>query len=325
MRLKVTDSKRHVLITGSAGFLGEATLDCVTAVDETSLAVAVDTRQSRGPAGETRRFVSVIRDIREPVDDLLASYDIDTVIHLAFQLRPQRDAREASGARDVNVDATERLLSACSKAGVRQIVYLSSSTVYGAHPDFTEPFKETDPVNPVTGFSYSEHKVEAEKLLTRYGVEHPDCAVSILRGCVVMGPGANNFITDSLGMRFLPAPAGANPDMQFLHVDDYASAIDAVLKQGSRGIFNIAGSGTISWRSMVKIAGGKVVPAPAPLLKGIIDLTWKLRLQRRSPSAGLSFIRYPWLVSTDKIGSELGWKPEHSSRQAIESWAASRR
>lgn len=314
-----------MLITGSAGFLGEATLDRVTAMDESHVAVAVDTRPSSGPSGETRRFISVVRDIREPVDNLLADYAIDTVIHLAFVLRPQRGSRHASEAREINVGATERLLRACSKAGVRQIVYLSSATVYGAHPGFTGPFEETDAVNPVAGFSYSEQKVEAERLLLRHGDEHPDCAVAILRGCVVMGPEAKNFITESLGMRFLPAPIGADPEMQFLHVDDYTSAIETVLRKRPRGVYNIAGNGTIKWRDMVQTAGGKTIPTPAPLLKGVIDITWKLGLQRRSPAAGLSFIRYPWLVSTEKIRSELGWQPGHDSHDALESWAATRR
>ena len=321
----MTESIRRVLITGSAGFLGEATLDRVTAMDDSLLAVGLDTRQSSGPSGETRRFISVVRDIREPVDDLLADYDIDTVVHLAFVLQPPNNASDRAEAQEINVAATERLLTACAKTGVRQIVCLSSATVYGAHQTFTEPFTETDAVNPVAGFSYSEQKIEAEKLLIRYGDEHPDCAVSILRGCVVMGPGSSNFITDSLGMRFLPAPIGANPAMQFLHIDDFASVIEAVLRQRSRGIYNIAGNGTITWREAVQAAGGTALPMPAPMLNGLIDLTWKLRLQRRSPAVGLSFIRYPWLVSTHKIESELGWKAKHSSRNALESWAASRR
>jgi UDP-glucose 4-epimerase len=300
MRSRVTEARRQVLITGSAGFLGEATLDRVTAMDESILAVAMDTVQSQGPAGETRRFISVVHDIREPMDAILASYDIDTVVHLAFELQPKRDETES---HDVNV---------------------SSATVYGASEKYTKPFVETDPVNPVTDFSYSEQKVEAEKLLLKYADEHPDCAVSILRGCVVMGPDAHNFIAESLGMRVLPVPAGANPEMQFLHIEDYKSAIEAVLTQRPRGIFNIAGTGTMKWREMVDLAGGKAISAPASLLKGVVEASWKLHLQNRSSSAGLAFIQYPWLVSTEKMASELGWVAKHSSREALESWAASR-
>lgn len=315
------DSNRRVLITGAAGFLGEATLDRLTASDSSLLAVCVDRRQTEGPAGETRRFISLTHDVAEPLDGVLQDNSIDTVIHLAFDLQAQRNPKSAWR---VNVDATRRLLDACASAGVQQFIYLSSATVYGAHSENSRPFTEEDPTNPVPGFTYSEHKVEAEQLVIGHGEANPDCAVSVLRGCVVMGPGANNFITRSLGLRFLPVPLGANPEMQFLHVDDYASAVETVFTQRSRGIFNIAGSGTVSWRDTVRIAGGTAIPAPTLLLKGAVGLAWKLGLQKRSTTAGLAFIRHPWLVSTRKIESELEWKPAHSSREALESWAQSR-
>lgn len=315
------ESNRRVLITGASGFLGEATLDQVTADDDSVFAVCVDTRQTDGPEGETRRFVSVNRDITQSVDDLLADYAIDTVIHLAFVLQAQRDPGEA---RKVNVDATRQLLEACAKANVKQFVYLSSATVYGAHPENSRPFTEDDPVNPVSGFTYSEHKVEAERLVLEHGRTNPGCAVSILRGCVVMGPGASNFITESLGMKLLPVPSGSDPEMQFLHVDDYRSAVDATLSQNAQGIFNIAGTGTVSWREMIDMAGSRAVPAPTQVIKGVTDATWKLGLQKKSTSAGLAFIQYPWLVSTEKISRELGWQAKRSSEEAVRSWAGSK-
>lgn len=316
------ESNRRVLITGAAGFLGEATLDRLTAEDDSTFAVCADTRQTIGPKGDTRRFVSVTRDITQSIDDLLADYAIDTVVHLAFLLQPQRSPDEA---RRINVDATKQLLDSCAKAEVKQFVYLSSATVYGAHEENSRPFTEEDSVNPVEGFTYSEHKVEAERLVLEFARTNPECAVSILRGCIVMGPGASNFITESLGMKFLPVPSGTNPEMQFLHIDDYCSAVEAVLTQRSQGVFNIAGSGTVSWREAIGIAGGTAVPAPAPILNAVTDLTWKLGVQQRSSSTGLAFIRYPWLVSIEKMARELDWKPGRTSQEAIQSWAESRR
>ena len=318
----MAETGRRILVTGSAGFLGEATLDRLTATDDSVFVVALDARLTRGPAGETRRFISVVRDIREPLDDLIADYEIDTVIHLAFMLRPPRDLAEAY---EVNVTATRSLLEACARAGsVRQVVYLSSATVYGAHASYVRPYVETDPPNPVPGFSYSEHKKEAEALLAEYAGKHPECAVAILRGCVITGPGADNFITDSLGMRFLPVPAGANPELQFLHIDDYAAAVQAVVGQCASGTFNIAGSGTVRWREMIEMAGSTAIPAPAPLLEFLTDLSWKTGLQQRSPAVGLAFIRYPWLVDTGKIETQLRWHPQHTSSEAFAAWAASR-
>ena len=308
---------KRIAITGAAGLLGTADITRLAASASVERIVAIDLRPARPRPGSEGKVASVVRDVREPVDDVLSQHGVEAVIHLAYLLRPSRDR---AVARRVNVEATQSLLKGCAAAGVQQIVYPSSTTVYGAHPGFTHPFTEDDPPNPVRGFQYSEDKVAAERLLTAYGDEHPETAVSILRGCVVMAPGADNFITNALGRAVLPAPAGADPEMQFLHAEDYSAAVEAVLAARAKGIYNIAGAGTVRWRAMVAAAGGRLVPLPAPVLTGIIDLSWRLRLQNESPACGLNFIRYPWLASTGKIGRDLGWKARHSSMEALLSW-----
>jgi UDP-glucose 4-epimerase len=253
---------------------------------------------------------------------VLQGYEIEAVVHLAYMLKTGRDRHLA---RQVNVGATESLLRACHTAGVRQFVYLSSTTVYGAHPSYSRPYTETDAVNPVKGFAYSEQKAEAEMLVLRFGEEHPQAAVSVLRGCVIMAAGADNFIARALGKRVLPAPAGADPDMQFLHLDDYLSAVEVVLASGAKGIYNVAGDGVVRWREMVSLSGARLLPTPAALLSAAVGLSWAVRLQDDAPPCGLNFIRYPWLASTEKALTELGWKPRHTSREALQSWVDGRR
>jgi len=315
----VAELPQRIAITGAAGLLGAADIARLAAAATVERIVAIDLRPTPIPPGAEGKVLSVTRDIREPVDDILSEHRIEAVVHLAYLLRPSRDP---VAARRINVDATQSLLSGCDAAGVRQIVYPSSTTVYGAHPGFVRPFTEDDPPNPVRGFQYSEDKVAAERLLTAYAHEHPETAVSILRGCVIMAPGADNFIARALGKPVLPAPAGADPEMQFLHADDYSAAVEAALAARAKGVYNIAGAGTVRWRDMVAAAGGRLIPIPAPLLTAIVDLSWNLRLQNDSPACGLNFIRYPWLASTEKIERDLGWKPRHTSMEALFSWRA---
>jgi len=226
----------RIAITGAAGLLGNADIARLAASRSVERIVAIDLRPTRVPPGSGDRVVSVIRDVREPVDDVLSEHGIEAVIHLAYLLRPSRDR---AAARRVNVEATESLLRGCAAAGVRQIVYPSSTTVYGAHPGFARPFREDDPPNPVRGFQYSEDKVAAERLLAAYAGEHPEADVCVLRGCVIMAPGADNFIARALGKPLLPTSPGANPDMQFLHADDYSAAVEAALTARAEGIYNI--------------------------------------------------------------------------------------
>ena len=307
---------RRFLITGSAGFLGRAAAHRLATRTATERLVALDLRPT--PA-DRPQIESVEEDVRFFPVGLLDG--IDAVVHLAFAIRP---TRRPDHDRSVNVDATARLLAACGAAGIERFVYLSSTTVYGAHPDYRRPYRETDRVRPVPGFEYAEHKVEVERLIARHATAHPGFRPVVLRGCVVMGPGADNFITESLGMAVLPSPAGSEPPMQYLHIEDFADVLVRVVESDITGTFNVAGSETITWREMVAIAGGRVVPIPARLLAGVIDLSWALHLQTRSRSPGLAYIRYPWLASTDLIGQELGWEPSLTSRRAVEAWAEAR-
>ncbi len=312
----------RIAVTGSAGFLGLATVSGLCEKPGVELVAAVDLSPTELKPLSTRRLVSVIRDVRAPLRDVLEAMEIEAVVHLAFLLRPDRNEELA---REVNVEATGRLLEDCSSAGVRQFVYLSSTTVYGANAERDRPAVESDPVNPVRGFQYSEHKVAAERLILAHGKRNPGMRVCILRGCVIMAAGADNFIARSLGRRVLPYPAGADPEMQFLHLSDYASSVEAVLSKRAEGVFNIAGDGSLRWRALARLAGARGVSFPAWFLKLGVGVSWNLRFQDESGASGLNFIRYPWLASTAKIREELGWRPRYTAQEAFTEWASARR
>ena len=318
----MADLPARIAVTGSAGYLGSATVAALCSRPEVELVAGIDIAPTELRPRQTRRLISITHDIRTSLLDVLRDLDIQAVVHLAFLLRPTRDE---SLAADININATGRLLEDCEAAGVGQFIYLSSTTVYGAGPERNRPAVEDDPVNPVRGFQYSVHKAAAERLILDHSRRNPNMRACILRGCGTMAAGAENFITQAFARRVLPVPAGADPEMQFLHLDDYTSIVETALTRRANGIFNIAGEGTLRWRDLVRTVGAMALPLPAPILKGLIGLTWSLGLQNSSKPAGLNFIRYPWLASTEKVRRELGWQPTHSSRDAFTDWAKSRR
>ncbi len=311
------ESPSRIAVTGASGYIGSLLIRRLAGCEGVEGILALDVRDP-GPAFGGR--VSFVRqDVSQPFPGLFAEHSIDTVVHLAYELRQGRD-REAN--RRVNVDGTVHTLEACRRAGVRRVVYLSSTSVYGAHPDNPKALGEEMPARPIAGFQYSEDKLQSEKLITRFAAKTPGVTACILRCCPVMGANADNFIARAFDKPFLVAVSGANPPMQLLHEDDLVRCLETVVLGGAHGLYNVAGSGSISWREMASARGRRVLSTPAWLLYPATQLAWDLRLQSDSPALGLDMVRYPWLADTGKIEREMGFRPRFSARDAWESHIA---
>ena len=128
----------NIAITGISGYVGTKLLQHLNGFDAVQKIIGIDTRE---PRIKSTKLEFYLRDIREPLNDLFAENKVDIAVHLAFILRPTRGT---AVARQIDIDGTENLLSACRQAGVKRLLYLSSHTVYGAHKDnpipLTEPF-----------------------------------------------------------------------------------------------------------------------------------------------------------------------------------------
>ncbi len=257
-------------------------------------------------------------DVTAPCPDLFARHRIDAVVHLAYVLNP---AHRKTHARMVNVTGTDNVLDACENAGVRHVIYLSSTSVYGAHPDNPPFLTEDDPIRPIKGFQYSEDKAAAEARLSTFAEWNPSAAVTVLRVCPVMGPNADNFIAGAFRKPLLPAIGGADPPMQFLHEDDLISVLTQCLEQRPAGTYNVAADGTIPWSHMAATIGSRMFRLPAPAWYSLTSAAWHLRLQNDSPACGLDFIRYRWTASSEKLRAALGIEFRHTSRGAWESYA----
>lgn len=313
----MADGPLRVAITGASGYLGSRLIERLEGWETVSYILATDIRIPGVPYGERTDFVRL--DITEPFPTLLAQHDINAVIHLAYVLNPGRRRDEA---RRVNVLGTEHLVEACRNSDVEHIIYLSSTSVYGAYPDNPEFLTEEDPVRPLPGFQYSEDKVAAERRLTAYADRSSSASVAILRGCPVMGPRADNFIANAFYKPVLPRIGDADPPMQFTHEDDLMDAIVKCLEGRAAGIYNVAGDGTIRWTQMAAVMGRRMLSLPPMTWRSLTSLAWNLGLQSDSPACGLDFIRYRWTASSDKLKRELGVSLDYTSREAWESFAS---
>jgi UDP-glucuronate 4-epimerase len=108
----------------------------------------------------------------------------DVVVHLAALAGVRPSLTQAERYLRVNVEGTQRLLSACQARGVARVVFASSSSVYGSRS--VVPFAEDDvAVTPASPYAAS--KRAAELLCTTHAALY-GTSIAALRFFTVYGP-----------------------------------------------------------------------------------------------------------------------------------------
>jgi UDP-glucose 4-epimerase len=92
--------------------------------------------------------------------------------------------------------------------------------------------------------------------------------------------------------------------MQFVHEDDLSLILYYLMKNNIKGIFNIAGDGTIRLSEIIKIANILEIKLPYFLVKLLSALFWKLHIYDAPPSL-IPFIMYPWVVDNSTLKSKI--------------------
>ena len=303
------------LITGGSGYIGTRLTDVLVEREETERIVNLDVRP---PATARPKSEFVRGDVRK-ADELRALMERerpDAVIHLAFLLNPIRDEARMY---DIDVNGTDAVLRAASDAGVEQVLVTSSATAYGAFPDNPVPIAEDWPVRGQPDFSYARHKADADRLCQLWALRHPDRVMTIVRPSIVFGPTVDNFISRSWkNSAFMPRMDGVDQEFQLVHEDDLVEALIGLLDAKAEGAFNIGGDGTMRWTEAAEMVGLKVRDMSMRTVMRIYGAAWKLHAPRvEAPPGNLHFIRYPWIVSNEKLKAEIGWQPSADTRQVF--------
>ena len=170
-----------------------------------------------------------------------------------------RSVDDPRSSNDVNVNGTLGLLLACRDAGVRRVVYASSSSVYGDDP--TLPQVETQATRPISPYAVSKLAAEyyCQVFARLYGVE----TVS-LRYFNVFGPRQNpeskysavipRFLQLALDGEPLEVHGDGEQSRDFTFIDNVVQAnLLAMTVPGVAGeVFNVACG---SRHSLLAIAG----------------------------------------------------------------------
>lgn len=131
------------LVTGAAGFIGSHLVEqllrleqCVVGLDNFSTGTKENVDQVLDALSPSQRegFRFLEGDIRDPAACARACSGADFVLHQAALGSVPRSIKEPTQSHDVNVTGFLNILVASRAAGVRRVVYASSSSVYGDHP-----------------------------------------------------------------------------------------------------------------------------------------------------------------------------------------------
>ena len=304
---------KNIFITGVSGYIGMKIARALADCPQVEKIVGIDVN---APRNVPERLMFIKRDVREPMLDLLTKHQADTVIHAAYVLPPIHDK---ALMEDINLGGTRSILNASAEAPVKHLLYTSSTTSYGFHPDNPVPLTEESPLRGNGDFTYSKNKKEIELLMQEFIGKHPEMAVTILRPCFVVGPGFANPLARHLQKPFVLLPTKTAP-FQFVHEDDLIRVIVMCLTETISGVFNVAGEGTMEFGEMVGKLGNHAVRLPFRLLYILNNLAWLMRMHflTEFPSTGLNLIKYPWLATSERLIAETGFEFEYDTRSAFD-------
>ncbi len=299
----------RTLITGGCGYFGSLLAQMLHQRGE---ACRLFDLVKPDPAPIGSEFVQ--GDIRDPAAIRAACSGIEVVYHCVAQVPLARD-RELF--ESVNVGGARTTLEAAHAAGVRKIVLLSSSAVFGrpAH----NPVNEDTAPRPLE--AYGRAKLDAENLAHRFHAEH-GLDISVIRPRTILGHGRLGifqilFEWVAEGRNTYVLGTGDNV-YQFVHAEDLATASILSAEREGFSVYNIGGRTPCTMRESLEgltrhaDTGSRVRSLPtAPAVLGM-KLLSGLHL---APFAAYHWLMYGESLYFDgaKAARELGFEPRWSN------------
>ena len=319
--------KRHVLITGGAGFIGSHVVRRFVTrypdyrIVNFDLLTYAGNLANLSDVEQAPNYTFVRGDIcdAEAVGEVFRRYAIDGVIHLAAESHVDRSIRDPFTFARTNVLGTLTLLHAAREewqgawAGKR-FYHISTDEVYGALGFGDKPFNEGTRYDPHSPYSASkassDHFVRAfhdtyglptvvTNCSNNYGpYQFPEKLIPLL---------VNNIRLE----RPLPVYGRGENVRDWLHVEDHARAIDLIFHEGRNGeTYNIGGGN--EWRNIDLV---RLIVRTTDRLLGRPEGASERLITYVTDRAGHD-LRYA--IDSSKLSRELGWEPAFRFEEGIE-------
>lgn len=294
----------RVLVTGGSGYFGSFLCKILAGRGED-----VHNFDLVGYDEPLRGVTVHLGDIRDPAAVDEATRGIDIVHHNVAQVPL---AKNAGLFESVNRGGTRNLLEACLRNGVKKVISVSSSAVFGIPPK--NPVDDSTAPRPME--SYGKSKFEGELLCREYGEKGLD--ITIVRPRTILGHGRLgifqilfDWIRDGAN---IPVLGNGGNLYQFVHAEDLADACIKASVRSGPSVYNIGAEKFCSMRDslegLIRTVGSaskvKNIPfAPAVFL---MNLTSALRLSPLGPYHAMMYGRDMYF-DISKAKKELNWRP----------------
>jgi UDP-glucose 4-epimerase len=304
---------KKIVVTGGAGFIGSHLVDKLVALGNQVVVVDDLSAGKMEFLENSQDKIEIVKvDLMDP-DALLSVLEgTSCVFHLAANPQVKIKDSETRLHIDSNILMTYYVLEAMRKKEIPDIVFASTSTVYGEAQKVPTP-EDYGPLVPIS--LYGASKLACEALISAYcysfnmhGVMYRFANVIGARSTHgVIFDFINKLRADSKNLEILGREPGTNKS--YIHISD---TVDAMIfgyehSEEKVGIFNIGTENATDVKTLADVVCG---------VMNLEDVTYDWTGGVDDGRGWKGDVRV-MLLGIDKIKA-LGWTPKHQSTQAVE-------
>ncbi len=319
------DDTSTVVVTGGLGFIGSAVVRKLVAdtdyrvVNIDKMTYASTEGSVEAVAGSDRyRFLKCDLVDAAAVGAALSEARPDAIMHLAAETHVDRSIDGPRAFLESNVIGTFNLLEAARDLGsLKRFVHVSTDEVFGSLDHDAAKFDEATPYDPRSPYSATK---AASDHLVRAWCETFGLPVTVTNCSNNYGP--YQFPEKLIPLMIIKAARGdalpvygsGENVRDWLHVDDHAAALTAVLQRGISGrTYAIGGDAEVTNIDVVRMICGLVDAA----IGDGGDRSDQIEFVADRPGHDLRYA-----VDSGRIQRELHWSPAHTFRAGLEETVA---
>lgn len=270
--------------------------------------IGIDRRPWPGAPEGVQVFEADIR--KRPAEDVFRKHRPDALIHMATVTWLSARAEERYR---INLMGTRALFEYCHTYGVKQSIFISRHTVYGAAPDAPLYRTEAEPPLAASTFPNLADLVAADLFAGSTLWRYPDMQVAVMRIVYLLGGSPRGTLANYLKGPRVPTIMGFDPLFQFIHDADAARAIHLALDKEIKGVFNVAGPPPVPLSLLCEQIGRRAIPVPEALFPYALG---RLGFPRM-PTGAVQHIKYPIVVDDALFRETTGFRPEYDELQSM--------